>query len=396
MLIAMGSYYELVIGHFLADTAKASLPEYAMMPFRPDDRVKAKSEEERPHIYKSDVTTVGRRLDLLGFSVPAARRAFEKGVGRLDDEQRESWPDELLAPDGFDAWLDAMKIAVDAARRLEHVEASETTDERLRFMLRWEEHMFGFPFGAPEVVLRAILTASSPDDEVTLDFNDLVTGGYLVVDEHFWSLEGQQPLIIVTEGKSDSRLLRLSLKILHPEFERFFTFIDFETANAKGGTDELVQFVRMFIGCGIRNRIVVLFDNDAAGHEALQRLLEAKLPSHVFAMTLPTLESAKSHPTLGPDGPSTADINGRACSLELYLGRDVLLDREGQMLPVRWAGFNDKLQRYQGQILNKSAVQKRFDEKLTAAARDLSSKATRDFDGIRAIFDAVFAAVGAR
>lgn len=45
-------------------------------------------------------------------------------------------------------------------------------------------------------------------------------------------------------------------------------FIDYETANPQGGTDHLIQFVKMFVGCGIPNRIVVLFDNDAAGHQA--------------------------------------------------------------------------------------------------------------------------------
>jgi hypothetical protein len=399
----MGSYYELSIAHFVMDTGKAHLPEYVMIPFRREDNSPRGYDspldgerEQRQHVYRADAETIGRRLDLLGFSLPTARRAYTRGLARVSSEERAGWPERLAGPNGFDEWLDAMKSAINAARRLEHVIAHETTDQRLTFMLSWDDHMLGFPLGQPELVLRAILAVAEPSDEVVLDFHDLVAEGYVADDDNLWVLDAQQPMIVVTEGKSDSRLLGSSLRLLHPGLARFLAFIDFETVNARGGTDELVQFVRMFIGCGIRNRIVVLFDNDAAGNEALQRLLEARLPDHVFAMTLPPLESARTYPTLGPAGPSPADINGRACSLELYLGDDVLRDASGERLPIRWTGFNDRLQTYQGQITDKSGVQKRFSEKLREAAADPTAQARFDFAGVRAIFQAILFAVAAR
>jgi hypothetical protein len=252
-------------------------------------------------------------------------------------------------------------------------------------------HIFGFPNGDPRLVLRAALSVCRPDDEVILDFDDLVTGGYVNDDNSLWELS-REPIIIVTEGKSDSKLLGRSLEVLFPEIKEFVTFIDFETANARGGIDELVQFARMVVGCGIKNRLIVLFDNDTAGVDALHRLKENRLPANVFAMTLPSREFAKTYPTLGPDGEQLADINGRACALELYLGADAL-EEDGKLSPVRWTGFNERMQMYQGQVSNKGAIQKRFEAKLDAVRADPSSASRYDFSGVREIFDAVIQTV---
>lgn len=398
----MGSYYELAVGDFVVDTGKNYVPDHVIIPFQEKDldTETGRSDDCEPYVYRATARTVARRLDLLGYTARAAKRAYVEGYAGLEEWQHKYVPADLASSTGFETWCSLARQALAAAREKNHLVVHEVEDERLKFMLGGsdkyvEDNYLGFVRAHPLSVLRAVLSLVTEEEPVTLDLTDLVAGGW-VKEDGLHDGEEKEPVIVLTEGKSDSRLLRSTLDVLAPEFGKYISFIDFETANAKGGTDELVQFVRMFIGCGIRNRIVVLFDNDAAGHEALQRLLEAKLPAHVFAMTLPPLESARAYPTLGPEGPSTADINGRACSLELYLGQDVLLDRDGKLLPVRWTGFNDKLQRYQGQVTNKSAVQKRFDEKLTQATRDGSLQSTLDFAGVTTIFDAIFSAVGER
>lgn len=393
----MGDEFELSVAHFVAARGSVLLPEFALVVFEPNDRVsQGATHAGRPHIYRVTASTMARRLDLLGFSLPGARREFCRGVASLREGERCTWPERLLGSTGFDDWLEGMRGAIDAARRLEHIMVDETEDERLRFMLSADDQMFGFPSLSPEFLLRAILAAAQPNDEVALDFDDLVAAGYVKDDDSLWDVEGRSPLIVVTEGKSDARVLRDSLRLLHPALARFFTFIDFETANARGGTAELVQFVRMFIGCGIRNRILVVFDNDAAGHEALQAVRETDIPPNVFAMTLPALERARTYPTLGPDGPASSDVNGRACALELYLGDDVLIGPDGERLPVRWTGFNDKMRRYQGEITDKRGVQKRFQEKLEAAGsgNSISALAVGDFSGLLTVFDAIFSTVG--
>jgi hypothetical protein len=398
----MGSYYELSVAQFVVDLGKGYLADHAMVAFQPGDRREKRDAdgELRKHIYVTRAEVAARRLDLLGFSLASARAAFLAGFGRLEETDLAQWPGELRGEGGFDTWLRHMRTAIDAGRRLEHIEPDTTDDASLKFILGWAglpmtyAHMFGFPNGDPLLVFRCALAASRPDDEVVLDFDDLVTGGYLQENGDLWKVS-REPIIIVTEGKSDSRLLGRSLELLYPELKDFVSFIDFETANARGGTPELIQFARMLSGCGIKNRVLFLFDNDTAGVEALQLLQSGPLPASAFAMTLPPREFARSYPTVGPTGPVASDINGRACSLELYLGADVLTEN-GALCPVRWVGFNDRLQEYQGQIANKAGVQKRFEEKLEAAKADLGAVSRYDFAGVREIFEAIIAAVSAR
>lgn len=398
----MGSYYELAVGAFVVETGKNYVPDHVFAPFQEHDldRTIGRDEDDEPYVYRTTARIAVRRLDLLGFTKQASSAAFVEGYATLDDDERKYVPAALGEASGFDTWRSLMRQALAAARDDNHLIAHEVSDDRLKFILGGSEDYLvdsylGFVRGDPLAVLRAVLDLVIDDETVSFNLTDLVAGGY-VKPEDLDDVDQKEPRIVVTEGKSDSRLLRSSLEVLAPEFGSYVSFIDFESANAKGGTDELVQFVRMFIGCGIKNRILVLFDNDAAGHEALGRLIETKLPPHVFAMTLPVLEAARAYPTLGPDGASIADVNGRACSLELYLGGDVLLDRGRQAPSCSVDRFNEKLRRYQGQIASKSHVQRRYEEKLTQAKVNPSSRDALDFSGVTTIFEAIFSAVADR
>jgi hypothetical protein len=98
--------------------------------------------------------------------------------------------------------------------------------------------------------------------------------------------------------------------------------MDFETSKAEGGAGALVNTVRSFIGAGIMNRTIALFDNDTAAGEALRSLALIAIPENIKIMRLPDIELARNYPTLGPNGIARSDINGLACAVELYLGQD--------------------------------------------------------------------------
>ncbi len=54
------------------------------------------------------------------------------------------------------------------------------------------------------------------------------------------------------------------------------------------------------------------------------------------------------------------DVNGQACSIELYLGRDALTGRDGQLRPVEWTSRDPKLARYQGKVIGKAEIGEAF------------------------------------
>ena len=76
-------------------------------------------------------------------------------------------------------------------------------------------------------------------------------------------------------------------------------------------------------------------------------------------MHLPDLEMCLHYPTIGPGGSSIDNINGRACSIEMFLGKDIL-KKSGEYEPVRWKSYIDKVDAYQGEIVSKSEVLKQF------------------------------------
>jgi hypothetical protein len=77
-------------------------------------------------------------------------------------------------------------------------------------------------------------------------------------------------------------------------------------------------------------------------------------------MTLPRSEVGSAYPTTGPQGTTIMDVNGLACSIELYLGRAALTTSTGELSPVRWTGYNAKMSRYQGAVEGKSGIVDRF------------------------------------
>ena len=138
-------------------------------------------------------------------------------------------------------------------------------------------------------------------------------------------------IILLTEGPTDSEVLRASIELLYPHLSSYYSFMDL-AVRAPGGAGSLVHVVKSFAGAGIENRTIALFDNGTAGHSAVSLLRHIQLPPHIRVMSYPNIALADSYPTRGPNGESVQDVNGSACSIELYYGRDVLTVEAGWFL----------------------------------------------------------------
>jgi len=105
--------------------------------------------------------------------------------------------------------------------------------------------------------------------------------------------------------------------------------------------------------------MIAIFDNDTAGAAALETLADVELPPNIKVLALPRSEVAENYPTQGPQGVADLNVNGLACSIELYLG-PALLKGDGGRHPVRWTGWNAKLTRYQGAVERKDEIEATF------------------------------------
>ena len=197
-------------------------------------------------------------------------------------------------------------------------------------------------------------------------------------------------IIILTEGSSDRVILQKSLFALYPHLYDYFSFMDFGAANVSGGASSLVSNVKAFSSARIRNRIVAVFDNDTAATDALRGLSGIRLPLNIKVVRLPTLELAKSYPTIGPQGEVCVNVNGLACSIELYLGTDILKDQEGGLMPIQWKGYNQTLKQYQGEILNKEKIQDAYNHFLSEAFKSREVYLNHDWAPMKLVFQTIF------
>ena len=83
------------------------------------------------------------------------------------------------------------------------------------------------------------------------------------------------------------------------------------------------------------------------------------------------------------------NINGLAGSIELYFGVDVL-EKDGDLTPIQWKGYNEAIGKYQGEVLHKDELKKGFLTKLKNCQDDPSCVKPEYWNEIDQIFTHIF------
>lgn len=256
------------------------------------------------------------------------------------------------------------------------------------------EFGLGAYFSDIRLLLRGVLDALPEAKEAVLDYSALVGGGYYDENEPVcanarlrWTEihPAYSPIVLLTEGRSDTRVLSAALEAMAPHLADIFSFLDFDGLKIEGSADTLAKTMRAFVGARVSTRMVAVFDNDTAGAAALASLADIAFPPNLRAILLPPSSVASDYPTTGPQGLLRMDVNGLACSIELYLGKNALTDETGELRPVRWTGYNTKIGRYQGAVEGKPIIEEHF---FAALARSASPEEARStFPDLAAVID---------
>jgi hypothetical protein len=421
----MGSYYDLRVEGYSVLSDKLTIPKEILSLFVETDRLHSPSapdlpsdtanvdEQEEFFGYCNSVRAIADRLDVMGFTPDLSRAQFSallKGeieqsllvaqewsgnktkdeiYARLDTEakRRISFLSEL----SFKKWVDAIgRIMRDRvrwksfesgksiySRELDPVEAhilnAETGNNYLPLSFYCADLRF---------LVRAFLLCCSPTGLVVLDCTDMVDAGYFDATEPIvagarMSIAAEaravERILVLTEGASDSRILQSTCNVLYPHLREFLSFLDHDQFSVAGGAGNVLNLLRGFVGAGVSNRVVALFDNDTAGSVQIAKAKTMSLPPNFRVLQLPHLQFAELYPTLGPTGLIETDINGSACSIELYLGKSALTEQSAGLMPVQWTGYERSLLRYQGELIDKRAVQLRYIEALNHGCADTTS-----------------------
>jgi hypothetical protein len=381
-------------------------PELAAL-FQENERAyrQATTEDDVGHYgYYALAWQLCQRLHVQGFTYARALADLKKGIKQWRVEEAKRHQRDRSASSEDKSLPDADELTV----TLRDVIVNQPVFENLA--LEWQDHE-----RASKVVeaidelrfhvdvrslLRLLLESAPKEAEVGFDLHEL-TGCCVELDSDQPIAESARvtqlaaastnaPLIVLTEGRTDSRLLQMGMAVTHPHLIGFVKFIDFDgVSGAEGNVSALTKTAYSFIAAGVANRFVVIADNDTEGHAGLARLRRERLPENCRVTHYPDLALLSSYPTVGPysEEPVLADINGRAGSLEMYLGHDVLAI-DGSLVPVQWRSYNLALKQYHGTLMDpdKKAAQEAFERKVKDAQRNGITPES-DWTGIQAIIE---------
>ncbi len=428
----MGSYCDLRFDTKSIYWSKNSVDPVMMSIFTAQDRVYGYEkisqvfpedyEEEDKTLYAvckyvSCVSIVKKRLDILGFSLSECEKSLSEFIGGeleyYNEYLTENHEHDTLY-DLYSGYQKALLVAnvqsfVDIYKTLfEQVEdlvSAEKNFQKLEGLAGFvssnsSEYPLGIPIGDLRFSLRILLECFNEEDPVELNVSELIGGGWYEYEEDLVELSRQSltksyhydsKIIILTEGSSDKHILEKSLAILHPEYFPYYTFMDFGISNASGGASTLVSVLKAFLGAGIQNRIIALFDNDTAARVAMKGLEKLKFPDNMRIMKYPRYKFLESFPTIGPSGNHNLDVNDLAGSIELYLSRQAL-EISNKISSVQWKGYDQSLSCYQGEVLDKKGIQKQFYDIVDTVEKNPDLKENYDWEGLELIFHCVFKA----
>lgn len=386
----MGSYTDFSVNGYGVFWDKNSINYDLMILFTEDMRVESEIDGKKTIKYVLDSKRFAERLNILGFNYQGIIDDFTR---TFDSEDYFEYLEETEVPQDVDLkfFREMLRIMIegkvhswDLYDNLVPLEELGIEGDDVLFNYVFEQveedkgFYYGIPLSNPMNLLLLILDICNYEGTVKYDISEVVDNGW-VEDCEFTNVARKSKenshyihgsTIIITEGNTDKLVLEKALHHLYPHLTDLYTFFDFKASKAQGSTSEVIRIVKSFIASRIINKTVVLLDNDTAGMEARKSLSALNIPNNIKILNYPDIDLCKDYPTLGPTGIQNMNINGLACSIEMYLGKDVL-EEQDKLIPIQWKGYSEKMQQYQGCITRKDYVQDKFRRKFEKNPNDI-------------------------
>lgn len=367
----MGSMVSFGIGKLELDWGKNNFYSDHGSLFQPSDV------KDIPYYYTDSIVeykeglsrklgSMKRRLDLLGYSLNSIKKQYERHLSEVP----EYYSDTPLSFEDFYCVisnLDVSKMTLD--EEWEHYDPGEFLSKylfkhsefnKIHNLSEIVDKEIGLVFENinPYITLRILAENQANNDlDVFWSYADIVDNGWVRREEIFEKVGSGQDILFVTEGSSDTYILKKAIQLLYSDISDFFTFIDMEDNYPFTGDGNLYNFCKGLISIGIKNNVLVIFDNDVAGVAKYNQLSEMNIPANMHIIKLPNHQSFECYKTIGPQGESFENINGTAVAIECFLDHSVIDNNESC---VRWTSYNKSLDAYQGELIGKDKYTRKF------------------------------------
>lgn len=345
----MGNYYALEL--FSGDKRQIFFSEKGLPPsdfltvFRPCDRAYPSfqsgfEDSDEPYIpslaYVVSVAKMIERLDVMGFTLQRleehVKRCLKADQAELDgrieyyEQEGTSMPSyyrklkrqrRTLEQFTLMRWVNSMRdfrTREGLSPFLIPKSSMKGFTSLQRHMLNADEeyewYYFGLPVSDLRYLLRAVLLCADADENVFLDLTEIEGDYFTEGDEPVQDALAEtirvgrvcEKILVLTEGRTDTRILSKSLTALYPHLADLYSFLDHEAFNLGGGTGNLASLVKGLAGVGIGNRVIAIFDNDSAGAVQANEVRKLKLPDNFRILTLPDLKFAKRYRDISASG----------------------------------------------------------------------------------------------
>jgi len=304
-----------------------------------------------------------KRLELLGFTMETVKAEYELNFANFGNENILPFDEYCAILKSVDVsqitgrWIDNITNKFIPADILERYDPSYHYDNGKKPDY-WDVEIL-LNCLSPYSKLR-LLAENSENLQLPIiwPFGQLVDAGWTTEDAVTSELSQHTKYLIITEGSSDTKIIQVALSTLGEDYQDFFQFIDVEKGQHFDGTESLYKFCKRLVSIGVLNRVIFLFDNDAAGVNRYKDSRSLSLPPNIVVCKLPDIHELKNFSTIGPSGETMEDINGRAASIECYLDLNHL--KQKKVPKIRWSSFIDSIGEYQGALENKTEHTKHF------------------------------------
>ncbi|MBL9043136.1 MAG: hypothetical protein JNM83_16105 [Myxococcales bacterium] len=420
----MGATWTLYVGQHEICAGKYDVLPLIFTIFRDNERITERvlkedsSEEEEDsdrikYLYKTKVQHVIARLDLMAFTHTKAVNIFHDKDNGIESnilfEKLQACYDKQFT---FDDWkflvseiikrkIQPLIFPGDVTSLPTNLPKGVLTLVELSSYSGSFFNTWCFPDSDYRYYLRVFLELFDKDEDVILDYSEQIQGHYyepednLVEDSVAILSSGvteNSPIIVLTEGPSDIEILKTSIEVLYPHLSGYFYFLDLnlpfnEKRRLDLGAKMLARQVESFISAKIQNRIIALFDNDIAGWDACGHLVKEKLPENLRVFPLPDLEFTQNYPIKNNGTIEICDINRKGCSIELYLGKNIISKKgnNNDFMPLKVSNENWNLDEAQ-----KTLIRRRFLSALQS--RKNANRRPHDWSGIESILQMIMTA----
>ncbi|MFT8555367.1 MAG: HEPN/Toprim-associated domain-containing protein [Zymomonas mobilis] len=384
----MGTEIELTVGGIAIDWSKNSMGVDYRELFKKSDLTRRYSDQisydedrelsDRDAAYVRPLSKILPRLEILGFSLDKAKEEYNNIIIEEDTYNDHVSSEDRICFLTFEEFCEF--INSHPLNELDQTYIEDLDGDVRKGKLLEEKNLIdripkAFLFGTSghyseasyfrnvvcilnpySMLLIFGLNPENANAEVVWQYGPLVDNGWASADD-FKIEERENKILLVTEGSSDTSIIKHALELLRPNIVNYFEFIDMENNYPFTGTGNLFKFAQGLKHIDVLNKIIFLLDNDTEGCIAFNKLQELEMPSNIQAILLPDLDDFSNFPTKGPDGDSHANINGRAVAIECFLDLELKNRPHARII---WSSYKKEVKKRQGALEFKESYTKHF------------------------------------